>query len=281
MVILHKIKDVKEQIRKWKEEGNSIGFVPTMGYLHEGHGSLMQKAAVENKKVVVSIFVNPVQFSPTEDLSSYPRDLDADAELCEKAGVDLICHPNTEEMYTDDFCTFVDMDKVTKELCGKSRATHFRGVCTVVNKLFNIIKPDRAYFGQKDAQQLAVIKKMVEDLNIDVEIVGCPLIREIEGLAKSSRNTYLSFEERKAALVLSKAVFEAERLIKNGQKNVEELIAEMKSIIQMEPLAKIDYVEIVDSRTIEKIDEIQNSALVAIAVFIGKTRLIDNFIYEI
>lgn len=281
MVILHKIKDVKDQIRKWKEDGNSIGLVPTMGYLHEGHGSLMQKAAVENKKVVVSIFVNPVQFSPTEDLSSYPRDLDADAELCEKAGVDLIFHPSTEEMYTDDFCTFVDMDKVTKELCGKSRATHFRGVCTVVNKLFNIIKPDRAYFGQKDAQQLAVIKKMVEDLNIDVEIVGCPLIREIDGLAKSSRNSYLSSEERKAALVLSKAVFEAERLIKNGQKNVEELIAEMKSIIQMEPLAKIDYVEIVDSRTIEKIDEIQNSALVAIAVFIGKTRLIDNFIYEI
>ena len=281
MVILHKIKDVKDQIRKWKEDGNSIGLVPTMGYLHEGHGSLMQKAAVENKKVVVSIFVNPVQFSPTEDLSSYPRDLDADAELCEKAGVDLIFHPNTEEMYTDDFCTFVDMDKVTKELCGKSRATHFRGVCTVVNKLFNIIKPDRAYFGQKDAQQLAVIKKMVEDLNIDVEIVGCPLIREIEGLAKSSRNSYLSSEERKAALVLSKAVFEAERLIKNGQKNVEELIAEMKSIIQMEPLAKIDYVEIVNSRSIEKIHEIQNSALVAIAVFIGKTRLIDNFIYEI
>ena len=281
MVILHKIKDVKDQIRKWKEDGNSIGLVPTMGYLHEGHGSLMQKAAVENKKVVVSIFVNPVQFSPTEDLSSYPRDLDADAELCEKAGVDLIFHPNTEEMYTDDFCTFVDMDKVTKELCGKSRATHFRGVCTVVNKLFNIIKPDRAYFGQKDAQQLAVIKRMVEDLNIDVQIIGCPLIREIDGLAKSSRNTYLSSEERKAALVLSKAVFEAERLIKNGQKNVEELIAEMKSIIQMEPLAKIDYVEILDSRTIEKIDEIQNSALVAIAVFVGKTRLIDNFIYEI
>ena len=281
MVSLHKIKDVKDQIRKWKEDGNSIGLVPTMGYLHEGHGSLMQKAAVENKKVVVSIFVNPVQFSPTEDLSSYPRDLDADAELCEKAGVDLIFHPNTEEMYTDDFCTFVDMYKVTKELCGKSRATHFRGVCTVVNKLFNIIKPDRAYFGQKDAQQRAVIKRMVEDLNIDVEIVGCPLIREIDGLAKSSRNSYLSSEERKAALVLSKAVFEAERLIKNGQKNVEELIAEMKSIIQMEPLAKIDYVEIVDSRTIEKIDEIQNSALVAIAVFIGKTRLIDNFIYEI
>ena len=281
MVILHKIKDVKDQIRKWKEDGNSIGLVPTMGYLHEGHGSLMQKAAVENKKVVVSIFVNPVQFSPTEDLSSYPRDLHADAELCEKAGVDLIFHPNTEEMYTEDFCTFVDMNKVAKELCGKSRATHFRGVCTVVNKLFNIIKPDRAYFGQKDAQQLAVIKRMVEDLNIDVEIVGCPLIREIDGLAKSSRNTYLSSEERKAALVLSKAVFEAERLIKNGQKNVEELIAEMKSIIQMEPLAKIDYVEIVNSRSIEKIHEIQNSALVAIAVFIGKTRLIDNFIYEI
>ena len=280
-MILHKIKDVKEQIIKWKEEGDSIGLVPTMGYLHEGHQSLMEKAVMENKKVVVSIFVNPAQFSPSEDLSSYPRDLHADAELCEKAGVDLIFHPSTEEMYTEDFCTFVDMDNVTKELCGKSRETHFRGVCTVVNKLFNIIKPDRAYFGQKDAQQLAVIKRMVEDLNIDVEIIGCPIIREFDGLAKSSRNTYLSTEERKAALILSKAVFEAERLVKNGQRNVSELIAEMKSIIKTEPLAKIDYVEVVDSRTIEKIDMIQNSVLVAIAVFVGKTRLIDNFIYEI
>ena len=280
-MILHKIKDVKEQIIKWKEEGHLIGLVPAMGYLHEGHASLMEKALAKNGKVVVSIFVNPTQFSPTEDLSSYPRDLHADAKLCEKAGVDLIFHPSTEEMYASDFCTFVDMDKVTKELCGKSRASHFRGVCTVVNKLFNIIKPDFAYFGQKDAQQLAVVKKMVEDLNIDVEIVGCPIIREVDGLAKSSRNTYLSFEERKAALILSKAVFEAERLIKNGQRNVEELVTAMRSIIQTEPLAKIDYIEVVDSKTIEKIDEIENSALVAIAVFIGKTRLIDNFIYEI
>ncbi len=280
MTVLHTIKEVKEQIIKWKKEGSSIGLVPTMGYLHEGHRSLIQKASEENKKVVVSIFVNPTQFAASDDLGSYPRDFYGDREFCKKAGVDLIFHPSKEEIYPDDFCTYVDMDKLTLELCGKSRPTHFRGVCTVVNKLFHIIKPERAYFGQKDAQQLAVIQRMVRDFNMDVEIVGCPLIRESDGLAKSSRNVYLSSEERKAALIVSKAIFAAEDIIKAGERKAEKLIAEMKGIIQSEPLAKIDYIEVVHWDSIEKIDLIQDSALVAIAVFIGDTRLIDNFIYE-
>lgn len=282
MNIYHTIKETKEQINAWRKEGLSIGFVPTMGYLHEGHLSLIQKARSENEKVVVSIFVNPTQFGPNEDFNSYPRDLKSDAALCEKGGVDLIFNPDSEELYPEHFCTFVDMEKVTKELCGKSRPIHFRGVCTVVNKLFNITTPDRAYFGQKDAQQLAVIRRMVQDLNMDVEIIGCPIVRETDGLAKSSRNTYLNAEERQAALILSKAVFTAERLIvEDGERDTEKLITELKVMIQSEPLAKIDYIEVVDSSSIEKITHIHGSVLVAIAVFIGKTRLIDNIICEI
>ena len=200
MKIVSTIEEVRAQVKEWKKEGLSIGFVPTMGYLHEGHMSLID-AAGENDRVVVSIFVNPMQFGPTEDLASYPRDLEHDAKLCEEHGVDLIFHPTPEEMYGDQFYSYVDMDVLTKELCGLSRPVHFRGVCTVVTKLFNIVTPDRAYFGQKDAQQLAVIKRMVKDLNMPLTITGCPIIREEDGLAKSSRNTYLSPEERKAALV--------------------------------------------------------------------------------
>jgi len=280
MKTTYKIQEMKVQIKEWQKNGYNIGFIPTMGYLHEGHQSLIQKATNENDKTVVSIFVNPIQFAPTEDLTDYPRDLQADKALCESLGVDLIFCPSAEEMYTSDFCTFVDMDGMTKELCGKSRPTHFRGVCTVVNKLFNIVMPDHAYFGQKDAQQLAVIRKMVKDLNMDVEIISCPIIREADGLAKSSRNIYLSPEERKAARVLSKAVFEGERIVRSGERNSGNVIAAMKEIIQTESLAIIDYVEIVDSHAIKKIDPVKGSVLGAIAVFIGKTRLIDNFIYE-
>ncbi|MDE6412930.1 MAG: pantoate--beta-alanine ligase, partial [Eubacterium sp.] len=197
--IVHTIEEVREQVKQWRAEGLSIGLVPTMGYLHEGHQSLIQKSVEKNDKTVVSIFVNPMQFAPTEDLESYPRDLNADARLCDATGADLIFNPEPEEMYKNGFCSFVDMNGPTAELCGKSRPTHFRGVCTVVNKLFNIVTPDKAYFGQKDAQQLAVIKRMVMDLNIPIEIIGCPIIREADGLAKSSRNTYLNEEERKAA----------------------------------------------------------------------------------
>lgn len=189
-----------------EKEGLTVGFVPTMGYLHEGHKSLIDAARKENDRVVVSIFVNPMQFGPTEDLESYPRDLKKDAALCEAAGVDIIFHPEPEEMYADGFCSYVDMNGLTTELCGKSRPIHFRGVQTVVLKLFHIVTPDRAYFGQKDAQQLAVIRRMVKDLNVDTRIIGCPIIREADGLAKSSRNTYLNAEERQAALVLSRSL---------------------------------------------------------------------------
>ncbi len=278
--IVHTIKEVREQVVIWKKQGLSIGFVPTMGYLHEGHQSLIQRAVAENDKVVVSIFVNPMQFAPTEDLESYPRDLDADAKLCASTGANLIFHPEPEEMYTDGFCSFVDMNGPTAELCGKSRPIHFRGVCTVVSKLFNIVTPDRAYFGQKDAQQLAVIKRMVQDLNIPIEIIGCPIVREADGLAKSSRNTYLSAEERKAALILSKTIFMGQELVKNGLHDARKLVALMKENIQTEPLAKIDYVEVVHFDDISIRDTISDNTLVAMAVYIGKTRLIDNFIVE-
>ena len=278
MEIITTVDGVRKQVKEWRKEGLSVGLVPTMGYLHEGHKSLIDKAVAENDRVVVSVFVNPIQFGPTEDLASYPRDLDRDAELCEKAGANVIFHPEDSEMYFDDFCTYVDMDDLTKGLCGKTRPIHFRGVCTVVSKLFNIVTPDRAYFGQKDAQQLAVIRHMVSDLNFGIEIVGCPIIREEDGLAKSSRNTYLSPEERKAALVLSRSLKLGKKLIEDGEKDAKKVIAAIRGEIEKEPLAKIDYVEIVDWNTLEPVDSTEGEILTAMAVYIGKTRLIDNFI---
>ncbi len=278
--IVHTVSEVRQQVNEWKKQGFTIGFVPTMGYLHEGHQSLIKKAVEDNDRVVVSVFVNPMQFAPNEDLESYPRDLQADAKLCDETGANLIFNPEPEEMYADGFCSFVDMNGPTAELCGKSRPIHFRGVCTVVNKLFNIVTPDRAYFGQKDAQQLAVIKRMVKDLNIPIEIVGCPIIRETDGLAKSSRNTYLNEDERKAALILSKTIFMGQELIKNGMTDAKELVSLMKKNIETEPLAKIDYVEVVDFDDISIKNIIGDNTLVAMAVYIGKTRLIDNFIVE-
>ncbi len=278
MKIVSTINEVREQVKEWKKEGNTIGFVPTMGYLHEGHASLIDAARKNNGKVVVSIFVNPIQFGPNEDLDSYPRDLEHDAKLCEEHGVDLIFHPTPEEMYGDNFYTFVDMDVLTKELCGLSRPVHFRGVCTVVSKLFNIVTPDNAYFGQKDAQQLAIIKRMVKDLNMPLSIHGCPIIREEDGLAKSSRNTYLSADERKAALVLSRSLKIGKQLVDAGEKSAKAVKDAITAEINKEPLAKIDYVDVVDFDTITPVDEIKGTTLVAIAVYIGKTRLIDNFI---
>ena len=280
MKLARTVQEVKEQVRGWKQQGLSVGLVPTMGYLHEGHQSLIKRAVAENDRVVVSVFVNPIQFAPNEDLETYPRDLEADCALCESTGAAMVFHPEPSEMYHDDFTTFVDMTGVTKELCGKSRPTHFRGVCTVVNKLFNIVTPDKAYFGQKDAQQLAVIRRMVRNLNMNVEVVGCPIIREADGLAKSSRNTYLSAEERKAALVLSKAIFAGEKMIKDGERDGEKVLAAMKEMIEAEPLARIDYVEMVQWDSIEIHHQIDCPVLTAIAVYIGKTRLIDNFIAE-
>lgn len=275
MKIVGTVKEVREKVKEWKKQGLSVGFVPTMGYLHEGHKSLMDAARKGNDKVVVSIFVNPMQFGPTEDLATYPRDLDHDAALCESAGVDLIFHPEAEEMYEKDFCSFVDMTGLTEGLCGKTRPIHFRGVCTVVNKLFNIVTPDHAYFGQKDGQQLAVIKRMVRDLNMDIEIVGCPIVREEDGLAKSSRNTYLSPEERKAALILSKTVALGKELAKT-EKDANKVVEAMKKNIETEPLAKIDYVEAVDALSMAPVEKLEGTCMLAMAVYIGKTRLIDN-----
>lgn len=278
MQIVETVKEVREQVKAWKKDGLSVGFVPTMGYLHEGHKSLIDKAVEENDRVVVSVFVNPIQFGPKEDLASYPRDLERDAKLCEEAGANLIFHPEKEEMYFDDFCTFVDLDDLTKGLCGKTRPTHFRGVCTVVSKLFHIVAPNRAYFGQKDAQQLAVVRRMVRDLNFDIEIVGCPIIREADGLAKSSRNTYLSTEERAAAVILHKGLTEGEKMLKTGEKDAAKVVKTITGIIESEPLAKIDYVEMVDWNTLKPVETVNGKVLVAVAVYVGTTRLIDNII---
>lgn len=280
MILLNSIEKTKIQIDTWKKEGLSIGFVPTMGFLHEGHISLIEKARRENDKVVVSIFVNPIQFGPKEDLASYPRDIERDSKLCDAAGTDLIFHPSAEDMYTSDFSSYVEVTEITSGLCGEKRPGHFKGVCTVVTKLFNITKADRAYFGEKDAQQLAVIKRMVRDLNMNIEIIPCPIVREADGLAKSSRNTYLSSEERIAALVLSRALTKARECMEEGERNTRVLLDILNNEISAEPLAKIDYIEIVDSLTLRRVEEIRYSVLIALAVYIGKTRLIDNFTFR-
>lgn len=278
MQVTKTVKETRDIVKAWKKEGLTVGLVPTMGFLHEGHASLIKRAVEENDRVVVSVFVNPTQFGPNEDLESYPRDFGRDSKLCESMGADLIFHPEPEEMY-DSPCAYVSIEKLSDNLCGKTRPIHFRGVCTVVSKLFNIVTPDRAYFGRKDAQQLAIIKKMVRDLNFDIEIVGCPIIREDDGLAKSSRNTYLSHEERKAALCLSKSIAKGQEIIREGM-SADELLKEMRVVIEAEPLAVIDYVSAVDALTMEFVDTIDRPVLVAMAVYIGKTRLIDNFSWE-
>lgn len=281
MKTVTKISEVRVLVKEWKKEGLTIGLVPTMGFLHEGHQSLIERAAKENDRVIVSDFVNPTQFGEGEDLESYPRDMERDKEVCEKAGAHLIFHPSPEDMYAKDASAMVDMKgPITEELCGRTRHIHFRGVCTVVAKLFNITTPDRAYFGQKDAQQLAVIRRMTRDLNFDIEIIGCPIIREEDGLAKSSRNTYLNGEKRKAALVLSQAVKLGQSMAESGEKNADRIVEAMKAHIEKEPLARIDYVQAVDADSIEPISEIRGNVLVAMAVYIGKTRLIDNFIFR-
>lgn len=280
MNIATTVEQAKQTVRQWKAEGLTVGLVPTMGYLHEGHESLIKRAVAECDRVMVSVFLNPIQFAPNEDLATYPRDFDADTVLIENAGADLVFHPEPSELYAPDACTFVNVEGITSELCGKTRPTHFRGVCTVVSKLMNISQADRAYFGQKDAQQLAVVRRMVRDLNMNVEVVGCPIVREEDGLAKSSRNTYLSPAERKAALVLSRAVREGQRLMEEGERDAKTILGTMRAIIEAEPLARIDYVEMVSWDGIKPVDVADSSVLVAMAVYIGKTRLIDNFIFE-
>jgi len=262
--------------------GLSVGLVPTMGYLHEGHQSLIKRARKENDLVVVSLFVNPTQFAPGEDLDSYPKDLEKDAWLCESEGADILFAPDADEMYHKDYGTFVEVTgEMTKGLCGKARPTHFRGVTSVVSKLFNIVSPDRAYFGQKDAQQVAVIKRMVRDLNFGLEIVVCPIVREADGLAKSSRNIYLTKEERKAALVLNKSLKEAKALVLSGERDGGKIKLMIEDKISKEFLAEIDYVEVVDADTVEPVDIIKGNVLIALAVRFGKARLIDNMSLEV
>lgn len=281
MKIAETIAEVRAAVREWRKEGLTVGLVPTMGYLHEGHASLMKESVKQCDRTVVSVFVNPTQFGPNEDLEAYPRDFARDTALCEEMGVDLIFHPAVDEMYPDGngkTDTYVEiLDDMPKQLCGKTRPIHFRGVCTVVSKLFNIVLPDKAFFGEKDAQQLAIIRRMVRDLSFGIEIVGCPIIREEDGLAKSSRNTYLNAEERQAALCLSKAVALGRQLIADGVTDAATVVSEMKNLISAEPLAKIDYVQAVDGVTMAPVDVIAGQVLVAMAVYIGKTRLIDNF----
>ena len=279
MKVTKTVEETRKLVKAWKQEGKSIGLVPTMGFLHEGHASLIRRCREENDIVVVSDFVNPTQFGPNEDLEAYPRDFKLDSELCESLGADLIFNPEPEEMYHDPHA-FVSIDLLSETLCGKTRPIHFKGVCTVVSKLFHIVTPDKAYFGQKDAQQLAIIRKMVQDLNFDIQIVGCPIVREEDGLAKSSRNTYLNAEERKAALCLSKAIRRGMDVI-HPQANASEVLGEMRAIIEAEPLARIDYVSMVDALTMQPVEKVEKDVLVAMAVYIGKTRLIDNFSYEV
>ncbi len=266
-----------DEMRKWslerKKEGKTIGFVPTMGALHEGHLSLMRASVAENDFTVVSIFVNPTQFGPNEDYETYPRSFEKDCNLCFSVGVDVIYAPSVEVMYPEDYSTYVIVEKVSEGLCGRSRPHFFRGVATVVTKLFNAVLPDRAYFGQKDAQQCVVIKRMVRDLNMGIEIIEMPIVREPDGLAMSSRNMYLTPAQRKEALCLSRGLFKVEDMIKNGERNVDVI----KDILRKEmENVKIDYIEVVDANTMEPIDKIRGEVLVAIAAWVGRARLIDN-----
>lgn len=281
MIRATKIDEVKANVREWKKAGLTIGLVPTMGYLHEGHASLIERARRECDKVIVSDFVNPIQFGPKEDLATYPRNFEADCKLCEGLGADLIFHPEPSEMYLDGFHSYVGVDTLSTELCGKSRPIHFNGVCTVVSKLFNITEADKAYFGEKDAQQLAIVKRMVRDLNFNIEIVGCPIIREEDGLAKSSRNTYLNEDERKKALIIHQALTKGEEMVRSGEKDAKKVKDTVRSIIESEPICRVDYVEIVDWNELQKVDTIDGPILTAVAVYMDeKVRLIDNFIVE-
>jgi pantoate--beta-alanine ligase len=267
-------------VSAWRREGLGIGLVPTMGWLHAGHLSLMRRARRENDRVIVSIFVNPIQFGPNEDLDRYPRDLERDAALCREAGVDMIFHPTVREMYPEGFQSSISVGALTQTLCGKSRPAHFTGVCTVVGKLFNLLRPERAYFGQKDAQQATVVRRMVRDLNMGVEVVVCPTVREEDGLAVSSRNVHLDAAERRAALCLSKALLSAREQVAAGVRDAATLLGGMRALIASEPAASVDYIEIVDPDSLLPVGRIEKKALAALAVFIGKTRLIDNVLLE-
>lgn len=282
MKIIKTIQEMNDISKQYVQEGKTIGYVPTMGYLHAGHMSLIRAARKENDIVMISIFVNPTQFGPDEDLESYPRDLERDAALCEGEGADYIFHPTPEEMYPNGYTTYVETyGTITKKLCGASREGHFQGVTTVLTKLFNIVKPSRAYFGQKDAQQVAVVEKMVRELNFDLEIVPCPIVREADGLAMSSRNAYLTDEERQDALVLSQSLELAKEMIAFGQRSASAIKKAMTDKIKTVDYAEIDYIEIVDAKELEDVEKLQGDTLIALAVKIGKPRLIDNTRLEV
>lgn len=277
MEIVSAISELRKQISEWKKAGYSVGLCPTMGYLHEGHASLMRNSVMRCDKTVASVFVNPIQFGPNEDLSTYPRDFERDCKVLENEGVDLVFHPEDSEMYKENFCTYVDITTLSDTLCGASRPVHFRGVCTVITKLLNTVKPDKIFFGQKDAQQLAIIRRMVRDLNFDVDVVGCPIVREADGLAKSSRNSYLSEDEHRAALVLSRTIRLGQDLVAEGERNSKALLDAMKENLRKEPMADVEYVEVVDGLEMQPVSTFKDGDLVAMAVRIGSTRLIDNF----
>jgi len=271
------VDEMKRLTRAWRAEKRRLGFVPTMGYLHEGHLSLVRESKRRTDVTIVSIFVNPTQFGPNEDFKKYPRDLAKDSAYLEGAGVDALFYPDASEIYPPGYRTYVEVKGLEDRLCGRSRPGHFRGVATVVLKLFDIVAPDQAFFGAKDAQQVLIIKRMAGDLNLDVEVVTCPLVREPDGLALSSRNAYLGPDERKAALVLSASLRWADKAAGAGERDAVRLISGIRSILGAEPLARVDYVEAVDPETLEPVADLHDGVLVALAVFIGSTRLIDNF----
>lgn len=273
------IEETRGVVRYWREHGHSVGLVPTMGFLHEGHVSLIRRARADNEKVAVSIFVNPTQFGPGEDYESYPRDLERDLSVLSEENVDLVFIPSPEQMYAKEHLVYVDVESLGDVLCGAQRPGHFRGVCTVVAKLFNIFRPDRAYFGQKDAQQLTIIRQMARDLNFGVEIVRCPIVREPDGLALSSRNAYLSEKERKAALVIPRSLSLARNALENGERDAGRIRRIIAGEIEKEPLACIGYVEVVDASSLRPVERIDRPVLAAVAVKIGPARLIDNFMY--
>ncbi|HXX34669.1 MAG TPA: pantoate--beta-alanine ligase [Thermodesulfobacteriota bacterium] len=279
MEIIRTVKEMKEFSSQARRAGKTIAFVPTMGYFHEGHLNLMREGRRRGDILVISLFVNPTQFGPKEDFKSYPRDFERDRKMAEGVGVDILFAPEASDMYPPDHQTVVRVEKVTQNLCGRSRPAHFQGVATVVLMLFEIVMPHVAIFGQKDYQQLATIQQMVKDLHMSVEVLGMPTVRETDGLAMSSRNTYLLPDERKAALALYRSLQRAKELLQKGERKAEQILREMNGILRSEPLVKIDYVQICDTHTLEDVDRIEGDVVVALAVYLGKTRLIDNLVF--
>jgi len=279
MEIIRTVKEMKEFSSQARRAGKTIAFVPTMGYFHEGHLNLMREGRRRGDILIISLFVNPTQFGPKEDFKSYPRDFERDRKMAEGVGVDIVFAPEASDMYPPDHQTIVRAEKVTQNLCGRSRPTHFQGVATVVLMLFEIVMPHVAIFGQKDYQQLATIQQMVKDLHMSVEVLGMPTVREADGLAMSSRNTYLLPDERKAALALYRSLQKAKELLQKGERKTEQILREMNGILRSEPLVKIDYVQICDAHTLEDVDRIEGDVVVALAAYLGKTRLIDNLVF--